>query len=271
MNHVFKSLGGEANGSLPQVTPKDSLFPSLYFWKTTHFFPIVYSTQVYWETNSGLDPGNTKTNKTVLVQEFTVSRKTRHINRGLWFGEINLILEQWFPKCDHLTSISTPWEVVRNANLWSPHPNVSFPFPFNLKGSQPWIFIGRTDAETEAPILWPPDAKSWFIRKDPDAWKDWRQEEKGMTEDEMVGWHRRLNGHEFEKILGGGEGQESLACCCPWGHKELDTTEWLNTTTTQTHWIRKPRLAWQTPGVNQIISRASATFGSLLSPFQARF
>ena len=86
-----------------------------------------------------------------------------------------------------------------------------------------------TDAEAEAPILWPPDMKSWLIRKDPDAGKDWRQE-KGMTEDEMVGWHYWLNGHEFKQALGIGEGQRSLACCSPWGHKESDTTEWLNWT-----------------------------------------
>ena len=82
----------------------------------------------------------------------------------------------------------------------------------NPEGNQSWIFIGRTDAKVETPILWPPDVKSWFISKDPDAGKDWRQEEKGMTEDEMVGWHQRLNGHEFEQFLGDGEGQGSLAC-----------------------------------------------------------
>ena len=94
----------------------------------------------------------------------------------------------------------------------------------NPKGNQPWIFIGRTDAETEAPILLPPDAESWLIGKDPDAGKDWGQEEKGMTEDEMVGWHHRLNGPEFEQALGDGEPQESLVCCSPWSHKESDTT-----------------------------------------------
>ena len=79
----------------------------------------------------------------------------------------------------------------------------------NPKGNQPWIFIGRTDAEAEAPILWPPDVKSWLIRKDPDAGKDWRQEEKGTTEDEMVAWHHQLNGQEYEQALGDGEGQEA--------------------------------------------------------------
>ena len=98
----------------------------------------------------------------------------------------------------------------------------------NPKGNQSWIFIGRTDAEAEAPILWSPDARSWLIGKNPDAGKDWRQEEKGMTEDEMVGWHHWLKGHESEQALGDGEGQGSLACFSPWGRKESDTTEWLN-------------------------------------------
>ena len=95
-------------------------------------------------------------------------------------------------------------------------------------GNQPWIFIERTDAEAEAPILWPPDVKSWLIGKDPDAGKDWGQEEKGVAEDEMVGWHHRLSGHEFEQTPGDREGQVSLVCCNRWGCKELDTTEQLN-------------------------------------------
>ena len=99
-----------------------------------------------------------------------------------------------------------------------------------LKEISPWIFIGRTDAEAETPILWPPDVKNWLIRKDPDAGKDWRQEEKGTTEDEMVGWHHQLDGHEFEQVPGVGDGQGSLVCCSPWGRKELDTAEWLNWT-----------------------------------------
>ena len=100
----------------------------------------------------------------------------------------------------------------------------------NPKGNQSWIFIGRTDAEAAAPILWPPDARNWLTGKDPDVGKDWRQEEKGMTEDEMVGWHHRLNGHEFEQAPGVGDGQGSLACWSPWGCTELDMTEWLNWT-----------------------------------------
>ena len=98
--------------------------------------------------------------------------------------------------------------------------------PVNPKGSQPWIFIGRADTENKAPILWPSDAKRWLNGKDPDAGKDWRRE-KGMTEDEMVGWYYWLNVHEFEQTLGDGKGQGSLACCIPWGCKESHATEWL--------------------------------------------
>ena len=92
------------------------------------------------------------------------------------------------------------------------------------------MFIGRTDVEAETPILWLPDGKSWLIWKDPDSGKDWGQEEKEMTEDEMVGWHHWLNAHEFQHALGVGDGQGRLACCSPWGRKELDTTEQLKWT-----------------------------------------
>ena len=99
---------------------------------------------------------------------------------------------------------------------------------FNPKGNQPWIFIGKTEAEFEAPILWPPDVQKWLIGEVPDAGKDWKQEDKGTIEDELVGWHQQLSGHEFEQVLADGEGQGSLACCSPWCCKESDTTEWLN-------------------------------------------
>ena len=99
--------------------------------------------------------------------------------------------------------------------------------PVNPKGNQSLIIIGRTDAEAEIPILWPPDAKNWFIGKDSDVGKDWRQE-KGPKEDKVVGWHHRLDGHEFEQAPGAGGGQGSLACCSSWGRKESDTTERLN-------------------------------------------
>ena len=100
--------------------------------------------------------------------------------------------------------------------------------PVHPKGNQFWIFIGRTDVEAETPILWPPDAKNWLIWKDPDAGKDWSREEKGMTEDEMIGWHHWLDGHE--QAQGVGDGQGSLACCRPWGCKESDMPQQLNWT-----------------------------------------
>ena len=102
--------------------------------------------------------------------------------------------------------------------------------PVNPKGNQSWILIARTDAEAETPILWPPDAKNWLIGKDPDVGKDWRQEEKGVKEDKIVGWHHWLDGHEFEQAPGAGDEQGSLASCSPWGCKELDMTEQLNST-----------------------------------------
>ena len=119
------------------------------------------------------------------------------------------------------------WTVVLEKTLESPLDCKEIQ-PVNPKRIQSWIFIRRTDAEVETPILWPPDVKSRLIRKDPDAGKDWRQEEKGTIEDEMAGWHHRLNGHEFEQGLEDGEEWGSLVCCSPWSCKELDMTEWLN-------------------------------------------
>ena len=119
------------------------------------------------------------------------------------------------------------WTVVLEKTLESPLDCKEIQ-PVHPKGDQSWIFIGRTDAEAEAPILWPPDGKSRLIRKDPDAGKHWRQEEKGTTEDEMVGWQHRLNGHEFEQAPGVGEGQGSLVSCSLWGRKQLGMSEQLN-------------------------------------------
>ena len=102
--------------------------------------------------------------------------------------------------------------------------------PVLSKGDQPWVFFGRNDAKAETPILWPPHAKSWLIGKDPDAGRDWGQEEKGTTEDEMAGWHHRFDGCESEWTPGVGDGQGGLACCDSWGGKESDMTERLNWT-----------------------------------------
>ena len=121
------------------------------------------------------------------------------------------------------------WTVVLEKTLESPL-NCNKIQPVHPKRDQSWVFIGRTDAEAETPILWPPDAKSWLIGKDPDAGRDWGQEEKGTTEDEMAGWHHWLNGREFEWTPGVGDGQGGLVCWDSWGRKESDTTEQLNWT-----------------------------------------
>ena len=120
------------------------------------------------------------------------------------------------------------WTVVLEKTLESPLDCKEIK-PVNPKGNQHSIFIRRTDSEGEAPILWPLDVRSWLIRKDHDAGKDWRQEETRMTEDKMVRWHHLLNGHEFQQALGDGERQGSLACFSPWGCKELDTADWTTT------------------------------------------
>ena len=121
------------------------------------------------------------------------------------------------------------WTVVLEKCLESPLDCKEIK-PVNPKGDQSWMFIGKTDAEAETPILWPLDAKNWHIGKDPDDGKEWRWEEKGMAEDKMVGWHHWLDRHEFEQAPGVADGQGSLACCSPWGRKELDISEWLNWT-----------------------------------------
>ena len=121
------------------------------------------------------------------------------------------------------------WTVVLEKTLESPL-DCKVIQPVHPKEDLSWLFIGRTNAKAETPIFWPPDAKSWLIWKDRDAGKDWRQEEKGMTEDEMVGWHHLFNGHRFGWTLGVGDGQGGLVCCSLWGHKESDTTEPLNWT-----------------------------------------
>ena len=127
--------------------------------------------------------------------------------------------------------------------------------PVNPKGNQPWIFIWRTDAKAETPILWPPDGKSWLTEKDSDAGKDWGQEEKVTTEDEVVGWHHQLNGHESEQTRADSEGQGSLACCSLWGCKESDMTEWLNNN-------NRAVKRWQEFGLHTYIQ---GKFGVLLS------
>ena len=131
--------------------------------------------------------------------------------------------ESWVPKNWWF------WTVVSEKTLESPLDWKEIQ-PVHPKGDQSWMFIGRTDIEAETQIAWPCNAKNWLTGKGPDAGKDWRREEKGMTEDGMVGWHHRLNGHEFELTPGVGDGQGGLACCSTWGCKESDMTEQLNWT-----------------------------------------
>ena len=139
-----------------------------------------------------------------------------------WMRELDY-KESWTPKnwCF--------WTVVLEKTLESPLDSKEIK-PVHLKGNQSWIFIRRIDAEAETPILWPLNMKNWLIGKDPDVGKDWGQEGKGTTEDKMVGWYHRHNWHGFGWTVGVGGGQGRLACHSPWGRKESDTTEWLNST-----------------------------------------
>ena len=157
-------------------------------------------------------------------------KKQRHsfVNKGpcsqgygfssghVWMWEL-YYKESWVPKnwCF--------WTVVLEKTLESPLDSKKIQ-PVHPKGDQSWVFTERTDFEAETPILWPHHMKSWLIWKDPDAGKDWGQEEKATTEDEMVGWHHRLSGNGFGWTPGVGDGQGGLSCCGSWGHKELDTT-----------------------------------------------
>ena len=136
------------------------------------------------------------------------------------------------PFCPNvIEDLSLNWcELLRRVNPKEFHK------PVHPKGNQSCIFIGRTDDEAKAPILCPPDGKSWLIWKDPDAGKDWRQEEKGMTENEMVGWHHQLYGHEFEQAPGAGDGQGSLACCSPWGRRVRH--DWVTELNWTSYWDR---------------------------------
>ena len=140
----------------------------------------------------------------------------------VWMWELDCE-ESWAPKnwCF--------WTVVSEKTLESPLDCKEIQ-PVHSEGDQPWDFFGRNDAKAETPVLLPPHAKSWLIGKDSDAGRDWGQEEKGTTEDEMAGWYHWLDGRESEWTLGVGEGQGGLACCDSWGHKESDTTEQLNWT-----------------------------------------
>ena len=146
----------------------------------------------------------------------------------VWMWELDCE-ESWAPKnwCF--------WTVVLEKTLESPMDCGEIQ-PVHSKGDQPWVIFGRNDTKAETPVLWPPHEKSWLIGKDSDAGRDWGQEEKGTTEDEMAGWHQQLDGREFEWTRGVGDGQGGLACCDSWGRKESDTTERLNWTEHVQNW-----------------------------------
>jgi len=169
-----------------------------------------------WQKSYDKPRQNIKKQRHYFANKDPYSQSYGFSSSHVWMWELDR-KEGWVPKNWRF------WTVVLEKTLESPL-NLKEIKPVHPKGNQSWIFIGRTDAAAETPILWPPDAKNWLIGKHLDAGKDWRQE-KGMTEDEMVGWHHQLNGHEFERVLGGDEGQGSLVCCSPWGHKESNTTE----------------------------------------------
>ena len=149
----------------------------------------------------------------------------------------NLSKEKVIVGCDFLLFLMVPsnWFWIGVTQLQ----------PVHSKGDQPWMFFGWNDAKAETPVLWPPHVKSWLIGKDSDSGRDWGQEKKGTTEDEMAGWHHRLNGPEFEWTPGDGDGQGGLACCNSWGRKESDTTERLNWT--ELNWTEPSSylLIWQ--------------------------
>ena len=170
-----------------------------------------------WEESYDQPRQHIKKQRDYFVNKGPSSQGYGFSSSHVWMWELDYKVS-WVPKNWGF------WAVVLEKSLESPldckeiqqvHP----------KGDQSWVFIGRTDVETETSILWPPDAKSWLIWKDPDAGKHWGQEEKGMTEDEMIGWYHWLNGHGFRWTPAVGDGQGSLVCCGSWGRKELDTTE----------------------------------------------
>ena len=169
----------------------------------------------------------------LLGRQVMIKQRHYFANKGLssqgygfssghvWMWELDY-KESWVQKNWWL------WTVVLEKTLESPLDWKEIK-PVHPKGNQSWMFTGRTDVEAETPILWLPDAKNWLIGKDPDAGKYWRREEKGTTEDEMVGWHHWPSGHEFESTPAVGDGW-GLACCSPWGLRESDMTQWLNWT-----------------------------------------
>ena len=160
-------------------------------------------------------------------RDITLTTKV-HLVKAVVFPVVMWMCELDYKECWALKNWCL-WTVVLEKTLESPL-DCKEVQPVHPKGDQSWVFIGRTDVVAETPILWPPHVKSWLIGKDPDAGRDWGQEEKEITEDEMAGWHHRLDAHEFGWTPGVGDGEGGLACCDSWGRKESDTTEQLNWT-----------------------------------------
>ena len=187
MIYLFRALASLCIYNLSQQLSTNSFFCCLFFPITLYSFTIIH--HLFYQLSSHyLSSG-------YLIYSFLLG------SRQSW------ALKNW---CF--------WTAVLEKTLESPLDCREIQ-PLHPKENQSWIFTARTDAEAETPMLWPPDAKSWLTGWDPDAGKDGRQEEKGTTKDEMVGWHHRLDGHKFEEALGVGDGQGSLACWGPWGHK----------------------------------------------------
>ena len=173
-----------------------------------------------WKKSCGKTIQHVKKQRHYFVYKMPSSQSYDFSNSHAWMWEVNdkesWVLRNWYF-----------WTVALEKTLKSPLDCKEIQ-PVNPQGNQLQIFIGRTDAEAETAILWPPDVKNWVIGKDPNAGKDWRQKQKAATEDEMVGWHCWLDGHEFQQACGVGDGQGSLACYSPWSCKESDMTEQLN-------------------------------------------
>ena len=170
----------------------------------------------------------TMTNLYSILKSRDITLPTKvHLVRAMVFPVVMYGCESWnIKKAEWAPKNWCFWTVVLEKTFESPlYCKIK---PVNTKGNQSWVFFGRTDAEAETPILWTPDVKNWLIGKDPDAGKDWRQEKKEPTEDEIVEWHHWLNGHEFEQAPIVGDGQGSLVCYSPWSQKESDMTEQLN-------------------------------------------
>ena len=201
-------------------------WPTLFFWAPKSLQMVIAAMNLKdptpWKGSYDQPRQHIKKQRHYFANKGPSSQGYGFSSSHVWMWELDY-KESWAPKNWRF------WTVVLEKTLESPLDCKEIQ-PVHPEGDQPWVFIGRTDVEAETPILWPPDVKSWLIGKDPDAGKDWGQEEKEMTEDEMVGWHHQLDGYGFGWTPGVDDGQGGLVCCGSWGHKESDTTERLNWT-----------------------------------------